>query len=159
MANREAIEKTRAALVSAPDRMFDIRDIGIDCGSPGCFIRWVCVANRSDLNSPETAAQILQIPANTVEDICFIFQGAGAEDIEAWADATRTTAIAMCDLLLEYCDGKRAIEKCTWVESHAYEKRRPLPASITSALDAREGPLVTDEPLDAELIAAMEAQP
>ena len=155
MANREAIEKTRAALVSAPDHMFDIEGYG-SCGSPACLIGWMCSEHGVRDFTPENASAVCEIPLRETRRIADSWLHEKSES-NAWVTATRTTAIAMCDLLLEHCDGKRAIEKCTWVEAHAYEKRRAIPASITSALDAREGPLVTDEPRDAELIAAMEA--
>ena len=45
MANREAIERARAALVAALDHMFDIWNTGF-CGSPACLIGWMCAANN-----------------------------------------------------------------------------------------------------------------
>ena len=157
MANREAIERTRAALVNAPDHMFDILTTG-SCGSPACLIGWICAANNRHLHETSEAAEVCGINLHQMFRICYgrdeIYDGL---TVDPFGTATRTTAIAMCDLLLEYCDGRRVIESCTWAEAHAHEKRRKLPASITDALTAREGPLRGEEPSDADLAAAMEA--
>ena len=172
MANREAIERTRAAIFAADDSHFDMTDWGIDeptCGSPACLAGFACYANGVSNSGFGTRSKAEKALGFDEGDCVGIFtypwscdSGGSPFDGEItdaeWYSISRADAMAMCDLLLEYCDGKRALSKCTWVEAFKYEKRRTLPASITDALTAREGPLRGEEPSDAAYVAAMEAQ-
>lgn len=159
----EVVLKTRAAIVAAPEHMFNANDgrapycDNSECGSPACWIGWAMHANghsewRASLDHwVQIPPKILGMSQELVNEIY-----TGAFSNRGPFRATRADAVAMCDLLIEKG------EAATWREvidtrPHTIEPyRRELPASIVDALGSREGPLRTDEPSDETFVSALE---
>ena len=162
MANVENLLAVRTAIVAESVATFNYEKWALeaDCGTCGCIggmadiLRGVGALTALERDEEETAEWLGLSPGIGQS----LFYGGSTETGFRYEEITAADAIAAIDNVILHGEPR-------WLEviatrPHSVDKPAPvraLPASITSALDAREGPLVTDEPTDAELIAAMEA--